>query len=111
MTEDRHEAAPDTRTDQGTAIIEAPSVAPATEEPPAAAAPESLNVVGSRNPRLIQIGALLIVACCALLPVVASGLLRAFARDGSFWGIVWALAWLAALVVAAVTLDRGLSRS
>lgn len=67
--------------------------------------------VGARNPRLIQIGALLIVACCALLPVVTSGLVSSFARGGSVIGVVGALLWLAMLATGAVLIDRGMSRS
>ena len=67
--------------------------------------------LGSRNPRLVQVGALLIVACCALLPVVASALFSSFARGGSVIGVVGALLWLAMRASGAVLIDRGMSRS
>ena len=91
--------------------VEVPAEA-AAELPPElpeddGAPPASL---GKRRPRLVQVGALLIVACLAVLPVVASSLYRAFSRNGSSLGIVAAVVWLAVLGVAAVTIDRGLTR-
>ena len=66
---------------------------------------------GRRRPRLVQIGALLIVACLALLPIVAGMTYQALTRNGSTFGVVGAVLWLGARAVAAVTIDRGLTRN
>lgn len=82
-----------------------------TEADPHDAESAGSRPLGRRRPRLVQIGAVLIVACAALLPMVATVFYQALTQNGSTLGVMAAVIWLGLLALAAVTIDRGLSRS